>query len=147
MIKSFCQWWVSTVLNDDLSTDIWTAPNVLLCACFSPRPGVFSYRGRCLISDPLSLKHHSSESNRPTPFLLDFYERSNIFSAKIYFRSVQVTTHLVVITNSATPCKNGNREVVPYLRPSPVGSMESPCIISWNKKRWRKIIVIWAFRT
>ena len=39
------------------------------------------------------------------------------FSTKIYFRSVQVPTHLVVITNSANPCKNANREVVPYLRP------------------------------
>ena len=39
-------------------------------------------RGRCLINDPLSLKRHSSESNRPTSFLFDFYERSNIFLRK-----------------------------------------------------------------
>ena len=42
----------------------------------------FRCRGRCLISDPLSLKRHSSESNRPTSFLVDFYERSNVFLRK-----------------------------------------------------------------
>ena len=47
-------------------------------------------RGRCLISDPLSLKRHSSESNRPTSFLVDFYERSNIFLRK----------------SSSAPCKS-----------------------------------------
>ena len=61
----------------------------------------------------LSLKRHSSESNRPTSFLVDFYERSNIFLRKsTYFRSVQIPTHLVVISNSANPCKNANRESV-----------------------------------
>ena len=34
------------------------------------------------ISDPLSLKRHSSKPDRPTSFLVDFYERSNIFYKK-----------------------------------------------------------------
>ena len=42
-------------------------------------------RGRCLISDPLSLKRHSYESDRPTSLLLDFHERSNIFLRKSTF--------------------------------------------------------------
>ena len=43
--------------------------------------GMYSSSGmrRCLISDPLSLKRHSSESNRPTSFLFNFHEKSNIF--------------------------------------------------------------------
>ena len=78
-------------------------------------------RGRCLISDPLSLKRHSSESNCPTSFLDDFNERSKIFLRKSTYFSVHDYS-LVVIIKSANPCKNANREVVPYLRPSTVAN-------------------------
>ena len=81
---------------------------------------------RCVgeeISDPLSLKRHSSKPNRPTSFLVDFYERSNIFlQKKKLFHSVQVPTHLVAISNSVNPCKNAYREVASYLPPDAVAN-------------------------
>ena len=63
-------------------TFLWRCSLEQIWRPHSPWGAISNHRGRCLISDPLSLKRHSSESSRPTSFLFDFYERSNIFLRK-----------------------------------------------------------------